>query len=225
MARQVSSIGLQVEQKESLNNRRVSGSGILVEQKEIPNKRRVSSTGIMVETLPKGRIFALITSSSTVTGNLTVIVPIYVMPTNFMIEGTLTGNVYIQGIDSEHAFINGTLFGEIKSLGLTSYVWALAKRNDLAIGVTTSLVCYLTNTQNNFNNTIIQNILLGFGRLHGLTEGKTYFTFRVNGIAPIPNRPFATVETKGLTLTFNQSTVEVSIQNDLFTFNGKQLVY
>jgi hypothetical protein len=284
MARQVSSIGLQVEQKET-NYRRVSSTGIMVEQKET-NYRRVSSTGIMVEQrtslyrriesqgvmlewdipqirqieglgvqlewdIPQirriesfgvmveyePRIFALITSSSTVTANLINASPVYKMSLgDFRALGTLNGNVYIQGLNSTEAIINGTLFGMLKLTGSienqilnVSYLWGLNKLKTLSFG--------LLNTNNQLDGflhlhgytadsvAIPPDDLLGFGHLHGLTEGETYFTLRVNGIAPIPNRLFATVQTKGLTLTFNQNTVSITVQNTLFTFNGKQLVY
>lgn len=288
MARQVSGIGLEIEQKDSINNRRVSGSGLLVEQKETPNKRIVSSAGIMVETMgqtrnvnslgvnvewdiPQNRridslgvgfewdipqdrrieslgvgfewgepiyeISGLATGSSTVTGNLINASPVYKMSLgDFRALGTLNGNVYIQGLNSTEAIINGTLFGMLKLTGTienqilnTSYLWALNKLKTLSFGLlnTNSLLDGFLhlNGYTADSASVPPDDLLGFGHLHGLTEGETYFTLRVNGIAPIPNRPFGTVQTKGLTLTFNQNTVSITVQNTLFTFNGKQLVF
>lgn len=251
--RRVSSTAILVE-RSSINYPRVETKAVMLEW-DIPQNRRVESLDVLFEwDIPRIRkvetaatmfewgepiyeISGLAIGSSTVTGNLINPSPVYKMSLgDFRALGTLNGNVYIQGLNSTEAIINGTLFGMLKLTGTiesniltTSYLWNLNKLKTLSFGLlntNSQLDGFLhLNGYSAESASVPQDDLLGFGHLHGLTEGETYFTLRVNGIAPIPNRPFATVQTKGLTLTFNQNTVSLTVLNTLFTFNGKQLVY
>ena len=233
MARRIDSQGVMNEWAIA-NLRRIETLGVMTEW-YIPLLRQIDSMAIMVEY--SSEIYGSTTGTSTVTGNLSSIVPVYKMSLgDFTAVGTLNGNVYLQGLSSTEVLVNGTLFGKLKLSGtiedniLTiSYLWDLNKLKTLSIGILNIdnvLDGFLhLNGYNHLNADIPQDNLLGFGHLHGLTEGETYFTVRVNGIILANNYTFGQVYTKGLTLTFNQNVVTSSIQNTLFTFNGKQLVY
>jgi len=233
MARQIEGLGVQLEW-DIPQFRKIEGVGVQFEW-DIPQSRKIESLGVMVEYEP--RIFALITSSSIVTGNLINASPVYTMSTGaFRALGSLNGNVYIQNLNGTEAIVNGTLFGKLILSGTienniltTSYLWNLNKLKTLSFGVlniSNQLDGFLHLNGYTFESTSVSpSNLLGFGHLHGLTAGETYFTLRLNGIIPISNLGSSIVQTKGLTLTFNQNTVVATIQSTLFTFNGKQLVY
>jgi hypothetical protein len=234
--RQVDSIGVMVEW-DGPPQRQVDVIGTQFEWRLI-EYRRVDSIGVQFEyDGPYIPISGLATGESLETGTLINVLPVYkISDGDFRASGTLNGNVYIEGLNSSEAIINGTLFGKLKLSGtiednilITSYLWNLEKDKMLSIGLlnTNSLLDGFLhlNGYTLRNANVPSNNLLGFGHLHGLIEGETYFTLRVKGVAPIANITFAVTHTKGLILTFNQNAITMTIQNTLFTYNGKQLVY
>jgi|WetSurSiteA1Bulk_404760.scaffolds.fasta_scaffold02076_5 hypothetical protein len=235
--RQIDSVGVMVEWESSSSNRQVDAIGTQFEWR-LTEYRRVDSIGVMFEyDGPYIPISGLATGLSLETGTLINILPVYKMSDgDFRATGTLNGNVYIQGLNESEAIVNGTLFGKLKLSGtiednilITSYLWSLNKLKMLSIGVlniNNQLDGFLhLNGYDLSNANVPHNDVIGFGHLHGLTEGETYFTLRVKGVVPIANITFAVTYTKGLILTFNQNAITMTIQNTLFTYNGKQLVF
>lgn len=235
--RQVDSLGVMVEWESPSSNRQVDTIGVQFEWR-LTEYRRVDTLAVQFEyDGPLIPISGLATGLSLETGTLITAFPVYKMSDgDFVANGTLNGNVYIEGLNNNEVMVNGTLFGKLKLSGtiednilLTSYLWELEKLKTLSIGllnINNQLDGFLhLNGYDLRNANIPQNSIFGFGHLHGLTEGETYFTMRVNGIILLNNWPYSTPHSRGLTLTFSQSGVVTTIQQDLFTFNGKQLVF
>jgi|WetSurSiteA1Bulk_404760.scaffolds.fasta_scaffold01970_7 hypothetical protein len=235
--RRIESMGVMVEWNIP-QDRLIESVGEMLEWREF-EYRRLDSIGTVIEyDGPIIPISGIATGSSTVTGNLVNASPVYKMSTgDFRIQGTLTGNIYIQVTTLYQGFINGTLFGKLKLSGdiddnilNTSYLWNLEKLKTLSFGllnISNNLDCFLHLNGYTLDNANVPiNNVFGFGHLHGIEEGETYFTVRVNGIVPVSFYGFIyTPVEAGFSLTFNQTSIISEVHNHLFTFNGKQLVF
>lgn len=224
MARQVSAVSVQVEQKPDVNQRRVSAVGVMLEQKNPINLRRISAVGVMVETEPITTFPFNISGSSfgiaSVSG--TLVAGVEISEGQVLIDGTLHGEVFVYGLNSNEAVINGTLYGEVLISGMInglnlsfSYLWNLTQLKSVAIGIANvsgELKSYLTLSGIAYSSSDMYGIVIGIGNILGLTEGNAIISMQLNGTVPVTGLSPGISEISGLRIEFTQNEVELIVE-------------